>query len=281
MAIYAIGDVQGCYGELQNLLAQVDYTPTRDQLWFVGDLVNRGPQSLQVLRFVKNLGSTAHCVLGNHDLHLLAVAAGCEHVRDSDTFHDVLAAPDCDELLDWLCHLPLLYHDAATSFTMIHAGLPPQWDLAQARACATEVEAVLRGPARDTFLRQMYGNEPDSWSDALRGMPRLRFITNCFTRLRYCDAEGRLALQEKGAPGSQPAPWVPWFTVPTRRSRDLNILFGHWSTLGEYSAPGVYALDTGCVWGGSLSALRIDGREHRRVRVACSTQCRPLPANTK
>lgn len=281
MAIYAIGDVQGCYVELQKLLAQVDYTPVRDQLWFVGDLVNRGPQSLQVLRFVESLGPAAHCVLGNHDLHLLAVAAGCERYRDSDTFADVLAAPDRDELLNWLRHLPLLHHDAATGFTMIHAGLPPQWDLAQASACAAEVEAVLRGPVRDEFLRQMYGNEPDSWLDALSGMPRLRFITNCFTRLRYCDAEGRLALEEKGAPGSQPAPWLPWFTVPARRSRDLHILFGHWSTLGEYSAPGVHALDTGCVWGGSLSALRIDGREHSRVRVACGTQRRPLPANTK
>ncbi len=276
MAMYAIGDVQGCHNALLALLAQVEYAPGRDRLWFVGDLVNRGPQSLQVLRFVKNLDPPARCVLGNHDLHLLAVAAGCERYRDSDTFGDVLAAPDRDELLDWLCRLPLLHHDAKSGFTMVHAGLPPQWDLVQAGVCAAEVETVLRGPARDEFLRQMYGNEPGVWSDGLSGMARLRFITNCFTRLRYCDAQGRLALQEKGAPGSTPAPWLPWFEVPERRSRNLNILFGHWSALGEYSAPGLHALDTGCVWGGSLSALRLDGNEPRRVRVACSTHCAPF-----
>lgn len=272
MAIYVIGDVQGCHDELQALLVQVCYTPEQDQLWFVGDLVNRGPQSLHVLRFVKNLGPSARCVLGNHDLHLLAVAAGCGRYRDSDTFEDVLAAPDRDELLSWLSHVPLLHHDAVTGCTMIHAGLPPQWDLAQATACAAEVEAVLRGSTRDEFLRQMYGNEPSLWSDELRGMPRWRFITNCFTRLRYCDAHGRLALAEKAAPGSQPAQWLPWFAVPQRRSQNLNLLFGHWSTLGTYSAPGLHALDTGCVWGGSLSALRIDGQEYRRVSVTCNKQ---------
>lgn len=275
MATYAIGDVQGCYDELLALLERMAFDPVNDRLWFVGDLVNRGPQSLQVLRWVKNLDPPAHCVLGNHDLHLLAVAAGHERYGRNDTFRDVLTAPDRDELLDWLRRLPLLHHDSATGYTMVHAGLPPQWDLAQASACAAEVEAVLRGPAYGEFLMQMYGDEPRAWSDSLSGVARLRFITNCLTRLRFCDAQGVLALHEKGPPGSQPAPWLPWFEVPERRSRNLHILFGHWSALREYSAPGLDALDTGCVWGGNLSALRLDGKPHSRIHITCGAHGAP------
>ena len=268
MAIYAIGDVQGCFDELQTLLKQIDFHPGRDHLWFTGDLVNRGPKSLQVLRFVKSLASDAVTVLGNHDLHLLAVAEGSDRYRYNDTFDDVLNAPDSDELLDWLRHRPLLHHDTELGYTLIHAGLPPQWDLVQAEACAGEVEAVLRGRRYGEYFEHMYGNQPELWADDLTGWERLRFITNCFTRLRYCYQEGRLALDEKGAPGSQPAGYLPWFTAPGRRSAGLKILFGHWSTLGEHTDSEIYPLDTGCVWGGSLTALKLDG-EARWYRTPC------------
>lgn len=268
MAIYAIGDVQGCFDELQALLKQIDFHPGRDHLWFTGDLVNRGPKSLQVLRFVKGLASDAVTVLGNHDLHLLAVAEGRERYRYNDTFDDVLNAPDSDELLDWLRHRPLLHHDPRLGYTLVHAGLPPQWDLAQAEACAAEVEVVLRGQRYGEYFEHMYGNQPELWSDDLTGWERLRFITNYFTRLRYCDKDGRLALEEKGAPGSQTDGYLPWFAAPGRRSAGLKIIFGHWSTLGEHTDPGIYPLDTGCVWGGSLTALRLDG-EPRWYRLPC------------
>ncbi len=268
MAIYAIGDVQGCFDELQTLLKQIGFEAGRDRLWFTGDLVNRGPKSLEVVRFVKNLAGDALTVLGNHDLHLLAVAEGQDRYRYNDTFDDVLNAPDSDELLDWLRHRPLLHHDPKLGYTLIHAGLPPQWDLAQAEACAAEVEAVLRGHRYGEYFEHMYGSQPELWSDDLTDWERLRFITNCFTRLRYCDKDGRLALEEKGAPGSQADGYLPWFTAPARRSAGLNIIFGHWSALGEHTAPGTYPLDTGCVWGGSLTALRLDG-EARWYRSPC------------
>jgi bis(5'-nucleosyl)-tetraphosphatase (symmetrical) len=268
MAIYAVGDVQGCYDELRALLERVRFDPACDRLWLTGDLVLRGPRSLQVLRFARALGERAVTVLGNHDLHLLAVAQGVRQDRSADVA-EVLAAPDRDELLEWLRTRPLLHHDAALGYTMLHAGLPPAWDLAQARACAGEVEAALRGPAYRELLAHMYGDGPDRWSEDLTGWERLRFIINCFTRLRYCDDSGRLALQEKGPPGSQPAPLRPWFAIPGRVSADLKIVFGHWSTLGPCSAPGVFPLDTGCLWGGALTALRLDG-EPRRTSVDCT-----------
>jgi bis(5'-nucleosyl)-tetraphosphatase (symmetrical) len=274
MAIYAIGDVQGCFDEMRTLLKEIDFHVGRDQLWFTGDLVNRGPKSLEVMRFVKGLAGDAVTVLGNHDLHLLAVAEGRDRYRYNDTFDDVLNAPDGDELLDWLRHRPLLHHDARLGYTLIHAGLPPQWDLAQAEACAAEVEAVLRGRRYGEYFEHMYGNQPELWSDDLTGWERLRFITNCFTRLRYCDKDGRLALEEKGAPGSQTNGYLPWFAVPGRRSAGLNIVFGHWSTLGERADAGAYPLDTGCVWGGSLTALRLDG-EPRWYRIPCPRLSEP------
>lgn len=259
MAVFAVGDVQGCHEELKRLLERVRFDAAEDRLWFTGDLVNRGPRSLETLRFVKDLGPRTVCVLGNHDLHLLAVAAGTAEKRRNDTLDELLSAPDRDELLDWLRRRPLLHHDAELGYTLIHAGLPPQWDLALAGACAHELEEVLRGPGYAEFFRHMYGDKPRRWSPDLKGTDRLRFIVNCFTRMRYCTAEGDLDLKAKGAPGSQPPGYLPWFQVPTRASRDLHILFGHWSTLGEVSGGNVHALDTGCVWGGRLTAMRLDG----------------------
>lgn len=273
MAVYAIGDIQGCYDQLQALLEQIAFDPARDRLWFAGDLVNRGPRSLETLRLARSLN--AICVLGNHDLHLLAAATVPRALKKKDTLRQILDAPDAGPLLDWLRQRPLLHHDGELDYTLIHAGLPPQWDLASARARAAEVECVLRGDDRHEFFAHMYGNQPDRWSPSLSGMERLRFITNCFTRLRFCDSEGRLALEEKGAPGSQPAHLRPWFAWPQRRSRDARILFGHWSTLGAYDGDGVHALDTGCLWGGKLTAARLDAASPRRFIYACPEVVNP------
>lgn len=257
MATYAIGDIQGCYDELRRLLDKMDFDPTRDKLWCVGDLVNRGPDSLAVLRWIKALGERAIVVLGNHDLHLLAVALGGARASKKDTLDEILDAPDRDELLHWLRHRPLLHHSEKKGFTLIHAGLPPQWDLAQARACARELEATLQGPDHIRFFQQMYDNEPSRWSDALDGIARLRFITNALTRLRWCSADGALLLKEKGGL-EQPVPGaLPWFRMPDRRTREDRILFGHWSTIGFLAEDNCWALDSGCLWGGRLSALRV------------------------
>ncbi len=258
MAVYAIGDIQGCYDELQALLGQLQFDPANDRLWFVGDLVNRGPQSLNTLRFVASLGDRAITVLGNHDLHLLALAAGNERFRDSDDLNQVLDAPDRDELIHWLRHRPLMHHDKQLNFTMIHAGLPPQWDLKTAQACAREVEAVLREPDCQDFFDRMYGNKPNRWDPELTGMGRLRFITNCFTRLRFVTKKGKLKLKLKGSPLGQKKKYIPWFAHPQRLTRNDRILFGHWSTLGYQHVQNTWALDTGCLWGGALTALRID-----------------------
>lgn len=269
MSVWAIGDIQGCCTEFEQLLERIDFDVRRDTLWLTGDLVNRGPRSLDTLRRVKALGPRAITVLGNHDLHLLAVAAGHQPLRKQDTLQAILAAPDRDELLDWLRHRPLLHHDAALNYTLIHAGLPPQWDLAQAQACAREVETSLRGEDAPAFLAAMYGNEPARWDPALAGMARLRFTVNCLTRLRYCRATGEAEFRHKGPPGSQPDGLLPWFAVPGRRSAGMRLVVGHWSTLGTVDpAHGVFPLDTGCVWGGNLTALRLDG-EPRYVRIPC------------
>lgn len=259
MAIFAIGDVQGCFDDLQRLLDRIRFNPAEDTLWFTGDLVNRGPKSLDSLRFVRSLGERAVTVLGNHDLHLLALGEGLrEPGRHDETLLQVLDAPDRDELLDWLRHRPLMHHDAALGYTLIHAGLPPQWDIGTALLLAQEVEATLHGPDYRDLLAGMYGNEPTQWSSALCGDARTRFIINCFTRMRFCDAEGSLDLVHKGPPGTQPEGLLPWFEVPERASAGQHILFGHWSTLGEVSGHNVYPLDTGCLWGGRLTALRLD-----------------------
>ncbi len=258
MALYAIGDIQGCYDELQRLLETLRFDARADQLWLVGDLVNRGPKSLDVLRFVKSLGDGAITVLGNHDLHLLAISVGIDRAKHDDTLGDILKAPDRDELLDWLRKQPLLHHDATRGYAMLHAGLPPQWDLAQAQRCASEVEVMLRGPDYKEFFQHMYGNQPDLWDEGLSGWARLRFIVNCFTRLRYVDEHGRITHKEKGAPRVH-SRLTPWFRAPERKSAASKIVFGHWSTLGLVLEHNVCALDTGCVWGGELTALRLDG----------------------
>ncbi len=273
MATYAIGDIQACYDELMRLLEVLHFDEACDRLWFTGDLVNRGSQSLEVLRFVKSLGDKAVMVLGNHDLHLLGVAAGASHLRPKDTFMDVLEAYDRNSLLSWLRQRPLLHHDPRLGYTLIHAGLPPQWDLVTAQACAKEAEQMLRGEDTTRFFQQMYGDQPRLWRADLAGVERLRFIVNSFTRLRYCDAEGNLALQYKGTPGTQPAEFMPWFQVPGRNSADLKILFGHWSTLDRYQGDGVYSLDSGCVWGRSLTALRLD--DGQWFSVSCAGACAP------
>lgn len=268
MAHYAIGDVQGCYDDLLRLLDAISFSPAHDTLWFTGDLVNRGPKSLATLRYVKSLGERAVTVLGNHDLHLLAVAHGASNPRPRDTFADVLAAEDCAELLRWLRERPLLHHDAALGYTLIHAGLPPEWDIDTARRCAAEVERVLRSEQAAHFFTHMYGNQPDRWDEDLHGWPRLRFITNALTRLRYCERDGRLALAYKGAPGGQPGSQLPWFALPQRRSKAMKIIFGHWSTLGRCDEDGVFGLDTGCVWGGRLTAMRLD--DEKGFSVVCA-----------
>lgn len=270
MAVYAIGDVQGCYDALRALLDELRFDPGTDHLWFTGDLVNRGPQSVEVLRFVVGLGDRAIAVLGNHDLHLLAAAAGVERQHSRDALRDVLDAPDRDMLLDWLVRRPLLHHDDVLGYTLVHAGLVPQWDLLQARRLAAEVEAVLCGPERAQLYVHMYGDMPDRWDDSLDGYLRLRFIVNVCTRLRYCDAAGRIDLRYKGSPGTQPAQLMPWFQVPGRMSCGSRIIFGHWSALGLWNNDNVIGLDTGCVWGRRLTAARLDGPTAAFISVPCA-----------
>lgn len=254
MAIYALGDVQGCHDELLRLLDRIAFDPAKDELWLTGDLVNRGPKSLETLRTLLRLDHAVRCVLGNHDLHLLAVAEGCAKRKPKDTLDPVLSAPDRDELLFWLRQRPLLY--AAKEICLIHAGLPPQWSVEDAGAYAREVETVLRGPSYPDFLRNMYGNLPDRWLPSLSGFERLRFITNCLTRLRFCTPGGAVRLAEKGAP-SRAVGLVPWFLHPARKSKGQKILFGHWSTLGLHQAQNTTCLDSGCLWGGTLTAMRV------------------------
>ncbi len=272
MATYAIGDIQGCYDELLALLEHIGFNPNRDVTWFTGDLVNRGPKSLEVLRFVRDLGGSAITVLGNHDMHLLAVAAGqTSRPRRKDTLDAVLSAPDREQLLTWLRHRPLLHHDPDLGYTLIHAGLPPQWDLATARARALEIEKELRGDHSMEFFTHMYGDLPDTWDDGLQGWDRLRFITNCFARLRYCDLNGRLDMHDNGPPGSQRPGNLPWFEAPGRASSGESIIFGHWSTLQLNTQVDpehrVHPLDHGCLWGGPLVAMRLDDGKY--YELAC------------
>jgi bis(5'-nucleosyl)-tetraphosphatase (symmetrical) len=271
MAVYAIGDVQGCYAPLQQLLARLRFDPARDRLWFTGDLVNRGPHSLEVLRFIKGLGDGTVCVLGNHDLHLLAVATGTAKSGKRDTLDEILRAPDRDELLRWLRLRSLLHHDADLGYTLVHAGLLPPWDLAQAQRLAREAEAVLRGQGYTDFFHHMYGDLPDHWNENLHGFDRLRVIVNAFTRLRYCDLDGNMDLRPKGPPDSQPPDLLPWFQVPGRRSHGLKIVFGHWSALGLCQSDGVIGLDSGCVWDRSLSAVRLDADPVQFFSVDCES----------
>jgi bis(5'-nucleosyl)-tetraphosphatase (symmetrical) len=259
MAIYAIGDIQGCYAELRQLLEQIHFDPAQDRLWFVGDLVNRGPESLQVLRLVKSFGKSAITVLGNHDLHLLAVAEGVAELHRSDTLDELLNAPDRDELLVWLRQQRLLH--AEDGYVLVHAGLLPQWSVKQASNLAREVENALRGDDYATFLKRMYGNTPNSWDNDLGGYKRLRVITNAFTRMRICTAQGEMEFKFKGEVDDTPAGYKPWFDVPKRKSKDATVIFGHWSALGLKVTPNVIALDTGCLWGGPMTAIRLEDRQ--------------------
>ena len=268
MALYAIGDLQGCHAEFMALIGRIGFDARRDRLWLTGDLVNRGPDSLAVLREVKSLGDAVTVVLGNHDLHLLAMAYAPRGVRKREReLEAVLDAPDAAELLQWLAARPLLHRERGVAWTLIHAGLPPEWTLADAERCAREVEQALR-ENREELLGSMYGNTPDRWSPSLAGRERLRFIVNCLTRLRVVDLEGRLLLSHKGPVEDAPRGAIPWFRHPQRATRSDAIVFGHWSALGYLSEPGLLCLDTGCVWGGGLTAKRLDS-DAGPLRVPC------------
>ncbi|NNE64643.1 MAG: symmetrical bis(5'-nucleosyl)-tetraphosphatase [Gammaproteobacteria bacterium] len=268
MAVYAIGDVQGCYSGLIKLLEKIEFDQRRDRLWFCGDLVNRGPESLQTLRFIRSLGDSAICVLGNHDLHLLAAFHLHKKLDSSDSLYQVLTAYDCDELLAWLQTRPLVHYDAEISWLMVHAGIYPGWRLEQVLSYAGEVESVLRGSDFPEFFSAMYGDEPDIWSDELTGAPRLRCITNILTRMRYFDKKGKLEMDAKGSPHKHQN-LIPWFEVKSRAKRDFEIVFGHWSTLpiGAYGRH--YAIDGGCVWGGKMVALRLVHGEKQWYTTNC------------
>ncbi len=270
-----IGDVQGCDEPLGRLLGELGFSPSRDTLYLLGDLVNRGPASLQVLRRLRALEGAAHCLLGNHDLHLLAAAHGVRKLHRSDTVQDILAAPDREALLDWVRQRPMALFEHG--WLMVHAGVLPQWDLADTMAHAQELQSALRSPDWTAFLQQMYGNEPAFWSDALQGADRLRVVVNAFTRLRFCTAQGVMEFESKEGADGAPAGFMPWFDVPGRRTADGPVAFGHWSTLGSVQRGGVLPLDTGCVWGGCLTAARILGEPGRveRIAVRCPQTQKP------
>jgi bis(5'-nucleosyl)-tetraphosphatase (symmetrical) len=269
MATWAIGDIQGCDDELVRLLDALAPGPD-DRLWFCGDLVNRGGQSLAVLRRVKALGERAVVVLGNHDLSLLAVAERKreDQARVNPELREVLFAPDRDELLGWLRRQKLLHLDRELGWLLVHAGLFPRWTVAQAVDVAREIEERLHGEGYRRLMRQLFGNKPDLWSPRLRGIDRLRAGINVFTRMRYCDVRGRIAFADKGPPGTQRPGLYPWFAVPGQVQRDVRVVCGHWSTLGRFAGIGVYMIDTGCVWGGALTALRLDSAEPAYVAIA-------------
>ena len=269
MRLFAIGDIQGCAAAFDALLRKLEFRPSRDHLWLVGDLVNRGPDSLAVLRRVMALDRSVTCVLGNHDLHLLATVAGRRELSPADTFHDVLEAPDLRLIVDWLRHRPLLHYDRAAKRVLVHAGIPSAWTATQARAEAHEVETLLRGRKWRYALREMYGGEPSAWSRKLRGADRRRYTINALTRMRYCDRRGRLDLSYSGAPGTQPKGLIPWFDVPERRAAGTHIVFGHWAALGLLRRKDVTALDTGCVWGNYLTAVRLN-RPARAIQVSAA-----------
>jgi bis(5'-nucleosyl)-tetraphosphatase (symmetrical) len=265
--LYLLGDVQGCDDALQRLLAEIEFSPSRAQLVVLGDLVNRGPDSLAVLKRLRSFGAAAVSLLGNHDLHLLAVAHGARKLHRGDTFADVLHASEAPALLEWLRERPLAC--AAAGWLCVHAGLVPQWTVQQALALAEEVGAMLRGPEFVSFLHAMYANEPRQWEPGLQGMARWRFIVNVLTRIRFCSTEGTLDLLTKEGAGAAPTGFMPWFDVPGRQSAGHPVACGHWSTLGLLMRPDVLALDTGCVWGGSLSAVRVDGGRRELIQVRC------------
>ncbi|WP_315709271.1 bis(5'-nucleosyl)-tetraphosphatase (symmetrical) ApaH [Brenneria uluponensis] len=263
MATYLVGDVHGCYVELKALLAQVSFDPTQDTLWLTGDLVARGPDSLDVLRYVRSLGSAARMVLGNHDLHLLAVYAGISRNKPKDRLTALLSAPDVDELINWLRRQPVLQIDEERKLIMTHAGITPQWDLATTLMCAREVESILSSDSYPLFLDAMYGDMPNHWSPELSGLSRLRFSINVFTRMRYCFSGGQLDMLYKEPPTQAPSLLKPWFDMPGPVSSEYSIAFGHWASLkGKWTPDGIYALDTGCCWGETLTLLRWEDQRY-------------------
>ncbi len=269
MSLYAIGDLQGCLNPLKQLLDEIEFDPAHDELWLTGDLVSRGSDSLESLRFLKSLGACVRCVLGNHDFHLLRTDAGCEHPPADGTLDAVLQSPDRRELIEWLRRHPLFIVDHERRLAMVHAGLIPGWDINTAQALAGEVETRLRADDYRTFLKNIYGNTPEYWDDNLNGDDRARVIINVMTRLRFCSADGRIDLGHKREPGTQPDGLHPWFEPPHRRDPAYTVIFGHWSALGFIRRDGVLGLDTGCVWGGSLTAFRLDPGQERRFSVRC------------
>ncbi len=273
MALYLIGDLQGCDQPLRRLLREIDFSASRDTLYVLGDLVNRGPDSLAVLRRLRGYGASAQCLLGNHDLHLLAVAEGVRRAHRSDTLDAILTAPDRAELLHWVRARPLALQ--AHGWLMVHAGVLPQWSATETLALASEFSTMLTSSEGSDWLRQMYGNQPDRWSLQLAGHGRWRLVVNALTRLRFCSAEGQMEFGAKDGADSAPPGYLPWFEVPGRRSADTPIAFGHWSTLGLLQRPHLLALDTGCVWGGALSAVRVDGGRRELVQVRCAQAQRP------
>jgi bis(5'-nucleosyl)-tetraphosphatase (symmetrical) len=283
MALYLIGDVQGCDEALQRLLDHIAFSPSRDTIYLLGDLVNRGPDSAGVLRRLARYGSSAQCLLGNHDLHLLALSRGVRRLHRSDTVHDILQASDRETMLEWLRaqHMALLETVGGHQVLMVHAGVMPTWTAEQTMALADEVESVLRGPALEEFLPRLYGDEPDTWSDSLTGIDRLRMVVNVLTRLRFCDASGRMEFATKEGSGAAPAGFQPWFEVPGRQTAGITVAFGHWSTLGALRRRDVIAMDTGCVWGGCLSAMRVapgvagGEMEREMLQVGCEAAQQP------
>jgi len=277
MATYAVGDLQGCLQALQCLLKQVAFDPQRDRLWLVGDLVNRGPQSLETLRFLYSIRESLVCVLGNHDLHLLAAGRNIERLKKADTLREIVEAPDCAELLEWLRQQKLMHYDEQRNIALVHAGIPPQWSLRKALKCAAEVETALRDDnLLPPYLDGMYGNDPAKWDNDLKGVPRLRVITNYFTRMRFCTADGKLDLKSKEGLDTAPAGYKPWFQHKERKTRDVKIIFGHWAALeGKCNEPGISALDTGCVWGGALTLMNVDSGE--RLSCKCDEHGHAVP----
>ncbi len=271
---YLVGDLQGCCDAFDRLRAELQFSPSRDRLWILGDLVNRGPQSLQTLRTLRDLGDAATCLLGNHDLHLLAVAEGVRPAHRTDTLRDILEAPDRDAWIDWVRRRPLAAQ--AHGWLLVHAGVVPQWDAAQTLALAAEVEAMLRSPDLRGFLHVMYGNEPAHWDEGLQGAERWRFVINVLTRIRFCSEDGTLDFKVKEGADAAPPGLVPWFEVPARRTAGTPMAFGHWSTLGLIDRPDLLAIDTGCVWGGRLTAVRVDGGRREVIQVACEQAQAPF-----
>ncbi|MEP7246130.1 MAG: symmetrical bis(5'-nucleosyl)-tetraphosphatase [Gammaproteobacteria bacterium] len=269
MTRFAIGDIQGCHDELRALVERIGFKSDRDQLWFTGDLVNRGPKSLETLRYVRSLGHNAVVVLGNHDLHLLALALGPKRKSKSgDTLDPILAARDRDALLEWLLALPLAHFDAGYSDLLVHAGVIPQWNAGKTVELAREIEAALSSDAHKLF-ENMYGDQPDRWSETLGTTERLRYSINVLTRMRICTREGRVDLKMKGPARDVRLPWRPWFEHENRETRDVRVIFGHWSALGLVRSHGVVGLDTGCVWGGALTALDLDSPQAEPVSTPC------------